>query len=154
MWLRFRRHRLALVSGAFLIVLYTLAAFCEFISPYGTVTRNDDAINAPPMRVHFFDAEGEFHLRPFVYAYEMEVDPETWIRIYTEDTTRKFPIRFFARGESYKMWNLFDTDLHLFTVDEGGYIHLFGTDPLGRDMFSRVFYGGRVSLSIGIVGWC
>ena len=152
MWLRFRRHRLALVSGAFLIALYTLAAFCEFISPYGTVTRNDEAINAPPMSVHFFDAEGDFHLRPFVYAYHMEVDPETWIRIYTEDTDRKFPIRFFARGERYKMWSLFEIDRHLFTVDEDAYIHLFGTDPLGRDMFSRVFYGARVSLSIGLVG--
>ena len=151
-WLRFRRHRLAYASGIFLLLLYIFTGFCEFVSPYGTTTRNDDAINAPPMGVHFFDAEGNFHLRPFVYAYRMEVNEDTWMREYSEDTTRMFPIRFFARGESYRMWNLFDSNVHLFTTDEGGYIHLFGTDQLGRDMFSRVFYGGRVSLSIGLVG--
>lgn len=152
MWLRFRRHRLALASGVFLVVLYLFAAFCEVVSPYGTTTRNDDAINAPPMRVHFFDAAGGFHLRPFVYAYRMEVNPDTWMREYTQDTTRRFPIRFLARGEPYEMWNLFRMERHLFTTDEGGYIHLFGTDPLGRDMFSRMLHGGRISLSIGIIG--
>ena len=151
-WLRFRRHRLAYASGVFLLLLYIVSGFCEFVSPYGTTTRNDDAINAPPMGVHFFDAEGDFHLRPFVYAYRMEVNEDTWMREYWEDTTRLFPIRFFARGEPYEMWNLFKADRHLFTTDEGGYIHLFGTDQLGRDMFSRVFYGGRVSLSIGLIG--
>ena len=151
-WLRFRRHRLAYASGIFLLLLYLVSGFCEFVSPYGTTTRNDDAINAPPMGVHFFDAEGDFHLRPFVYAYRMEVNEDTWMREYSEDTTRLFPIRFFARGEPYEMWNLFKAERHLYTTDEGGYIHLFGTDQLGRDMFSRVFYGGRVSLSIGLIG--
>ena len=151
-WIRFRRHRLAYASGVFLVLMYIATGFCEFVSPYGTTTRNDDAINAPPMRVHFFDAEGNFHLRPFVYAYDMEVNEDTWMREYSEDTSRMFPIRFFAPGEAYEMWNLFDMDRHLFTTDEGGYIHLFGTDQLGRDMFSRVFYGGRISMSIGLVG--
>ena len=151
-WLRFRRHRLAYFSGIFLLLMYIITGFCEFVSPYGTTTRNDDAINAPPMRVHFFDAEGDFHLRPFVYAYRMEVNEDTWMREYSEDTSRMFPIRFFARGEPYVMWNLFKSDRHLFATEEGGYIHLFGTDQLGRDMFSRVFYGGRISMSIGLVG--
>ena len=152
MWLRFRRHRLAYASGVFLLAMYLVAGFCEVVVPYGTSTRNDAAINAPPMGVHFFDEEGDFHLRPFVYAYRMEVNEDTWMRKYSEDTARKFPIRFFARGEPYELWNLVKMNRHLFTTDEGGYIHLFGTDPLGRDMFSRVFYGARVSLSIGIVG--
>ena len=150
-WRRFKRHRLALASGCFLGVLYLIAAVCEFISPYKPETRNVAAINAPPMLVRFFDVEGNFHLRPFVYGYDMEVNADTWMREYTINPDKHYPLRFFSAGDSYQFWNLFRAETHLFTA-EGGYIHVFGTDQLGRDMFSRVFYGARVSLSIGLVG--
>ena len=150
-WIRFKRHRLAMVSTGFLIAMYLIATFCEFISPYNTDTRNVKAINAPPMSIHFFDREGTFHLRPFVYGYHMEVNPDTWMREYSENTEEMYPIYFFEAGESYEMWSLFKAKTHLFTTREG-YIHLFGTDQLGRDMFTRVFYGARISMSIGVVG--
>ena len=158
-WRRFKRHRLALVSAWVLGILYLVAALCEFVSPYRPETRNVAAINAPPMLVRFFDTEGNFHLRPFVYGYDMEINPDTWMREYEINPNKRYPLRFFAAGDSYRFWNLFAAERHLFLAGGGdgadlkdGYVHLFGTDQLGRDMFSRVFYGARVSLSIGLVG--
>ena len=149
-WRRFKRHKLALISAWVLAVLYAGALVCEFIAPYSPQTRNVAAINAPPMGVRFFSEDG-FHLRPFAYGYDMRVNPDTWMREYTPNPAKRYPLRFFAEGDEYKFWNLFDANRHLF-VAEGGYIHLFGTDQLGRDIFSRIFYGARVSLSIGVVG--
>ncbi len=126
------------------------AILCEFVSPYGTAERYTDYLFAPPQRIHFFDEES-FHLRPFVYKIKLEMDPITWQRIYRADKTKKFPLYLFTRGPKYNLWSLFEGDLHLFGVKEGT-IFLLGTDSLGRDMFSRIMYGSRISLSIGLMG--
>ena len=154
-WIRFKRHKLALVSGVFLIVMNLITGLAEFFAPYTTTTRNVSAINAPPSDIRFLDMEGNFHLPPFVYGYDLHINEQTWAREYSENPELKYPIRFFARGEEYEFWNLVDGNLHFFVAENEageGYVHLLGTDQLGRDIYSRVLYGGRVSLSIGMLG--
>ena len=151
-WLRFKRHKLALWAASFLILLYVIVGLSEFFAPYDPNWRNPRAIYAPPQEIHFFDHEGNFHLRPFVYGYELNINPETWVREYTEDTSQRYPLKFLSSGQEYKLWNLINARLHLVTVAEDQYMHLFGTDALGRDIFSRVIYGGRISMSLGLIG--
>jgi peptide/nickel transport system permease protein len=149
-WWRLRRHRVAVASGAILVVLYTMIVFCEFLAPYGVDTRNVDFIYAPPMRVRLFD--GGRLVAPFVYGYDYRLDMNDLKRIYTPDPGKRQTIRFFCRGTPYKFWGLIPGDLHLFCPAEGGELFLLGTDRLGRDMLSRMIYGARLSLTIGLLG--
>ncbi len=154
MWWKFRKHRMALASGVVIAILYFVALFAEFVAPYNPETFFTQYKLSPPTRIHIRDAEGRFQ-RPFVYKMIRERDPETLRIIYTEDTTTRYPIRFFVRGNPYKLWGLWETDLHLFGLDaprEEQGIFLVGADRLGRDLFSRLCYGARISLSIGLVG--
>ncbi len=151
MWRKLRKHKLAISSIFVLILLFIGGIFCEFIAPYGLETRDFRYMYHPPQRLHFFDEEG-FHLRPFIYGTKRKVDPATLQKIYKEDKTKKYPLYFFLQGGKYKFWNLFKADLHLFGVKDGGVVFLWGTDHMGRDMFSRIIYGARISLSIGLIG--
>ncbi|MCM2397346.1 ABC transporter permease [Rhizobium sp. S95] len=149
-WWRFRRHRLALISGILLLIAYFTIAIVEFLAPYNVHTRNVDRIYAPPQQVHFFH-DGSF-VGPFVYGRTMELDMETLRRVYGENTNEVQPLRFFCRGDSYRFWGFIDGNVHLVCPAEGGDMFLLGTDRLGRDVLSRILYGARVSLTIGLLG--
>jgi len=150
-WWRFKKHRLAILGSIILILFLIIVVFAEFLAPTSAQTRNSNCLLGPPQKLRFFDDEGGFHLRPFVYGVRTVRNPETLRLEFEEDTSVKMPLRFFVKGEPYRLWGLFPTDLHLFGV-EGGFIHLFGTDALGRDVLSRILFGTRVSLSIGVAG--
>ncbi len=151
-WLRFKHNRFAVYGGIFLIVMYVLALFAPFVAPYGVRHTHDTYAAAGPHSVRFVDANGRFHLWPFVYALEKKIDLETFASVYTEKTDQMYPVRFFAKGDPYVMMGFIHSDRHLFLVDEPGKIFLFGTDTTGRDLFSRIFYGAQVSLTVGLLG--
>jgi peptide/nickel transport system permease protein len=150
MWWKFKKHRLALYSLYFLGFLYAVIAIVELLAPYNLHTRNVDFIHSPPQGVHLFH-DGNF-VGPFVYGRTMTLDMDTLRRIYTDDVNRVEPIRFFCSGDTYRFWGLFEANKHLVCPAEGGEMFLLGSDRLGRDVLSRILYGARISLTIGLLG--
>ncbi len=151
MWWRFRKHRMAMTGAAVLGIFLIISLFAEFIAPYGSRARNTRYLQGPPMGIHLFDDNWNFHLRPFIYGRVNKRDPVTYRLRAVLDTSIQIPLRFFSRGETYKFWGLLESDLHLFGVDKG-FVNIFGTDQLGRDIFSRLMYATRISLSVGAIG--
>ena len=149
-WRKFRKHKLAIIGGSVLSVFYLFAVFAGFFSTNDIHFQHLDLINAPPQRIRFVHPEEGF-VGPFVYGYKSSRDPETLRKIYVNDRSQVFHIKFFIRGEEYKFLGLLRTSIHFFGAREG-YLFLFGTDKLGRDMYSRNLYAARVSLTIGLVG--
>ena len=148
---KFRKNRMALIAVGVLGIFLIISLFAEFIAPYKSGTRNINYLQGPPINVHLLDDRGNFHFHPFIYEMVKKRDPVTFRVSYTAETSKQIPLRFFARGETYSFWGLFESNLHLFGVD-GGFINLFGTDQLGRDLFSRIMYATRISLSVGAIG--
>ena len=127
-----------------LAALHVTILFAGFVAPYDPTTQNRDLPYAPPTHLHFRDTAG-FHLQPVVYGMTPADDG------YQEDRTRAFQVHAFVRGDSYRWLGLFESNVHLFGVYGPGTILLFGTDAYGRDEFSRVLYGGQISVAAGIV---
>lgn len=149
-WWKLRRHKLAVASGIVLLLLYASTLVSEVLAPYAVDSRHSRFIHAPPQTVHLFH-EGRF-VGPFVYGYRYHLDMENLKREYTPDTTKVQPVRFFCRGDRYEFWGLVESDWHLACPAEGGTLFLLGTDRLGRDLLSRMIYGTRISLTIGLIG--
>jgi len=147
-WRHLSRDRMAVAGGLLLALLYLLALLAPFVAPYGPAELDRSRFYHPPQALRWRDAGGRLHLRPFVYA----TVPGRGVFEYREDTARPQPLRFLVRGTPHRLLGLVPTDRHLFGVDAPGRVNLLGTDPAGRDEFSRLLFGARVSLTVGLVG--
>ncbi len=150
MWWKLKRHRIAVWSGIILIELYAMAFLAEMLTPYDANTRHPNHIFAPPQQIRFFH-DGAL-IGPFVYGLQHTLDRDTLKREYTIDRGKIQRLRFFCRGEEYRFWGLFTADVHFVCPAKDGTWFLLGADRMGRDMFSRLLVGSRISLTIGIVG--
>jgi peptide/nickel transport system permease protein len=128
--------------------LHLAILFAGFIAPYDPTSQNRDFAFAPPTRIHLVDARGQWHLRPFVYPSQSRPDG---IYDYEEFRVAEYPIRLFVRGTDYKIAGLWPSNLHLFGVSAPAQLFLAGTDNYGRDQFSRILYGGQISLAAGLL---
>jgi peptide/nickel transport system permease protein len=148
MWRKFVRSRTAIIGGVVVLLFYLVAAFANFLAPYGGDQRLVEYLYAPPQGLHF---DREIGL--YIFGLDREFDQETLKATYTTDVKRKIPVRFFVHDQPYKLLGLIETDLHLFgTTDKSMGVFLLGTDRQGRDMLSRILIGSQMSLTIGLVG--
>jgi len=151
-WRRFRKSKPAIAGAIMIIGLIIFAIFSDFFAPYDPLELDMAASFTPPTRIRFFDANGNFHFRPFVHNLDVELDPTTFAPIWTEDQTVLYPVKFFVRGWEYKLLGLIPMDIHLFGVDEPGKIYILGTEKFGRDLWARACQAGRISLSLSLFG--
>jgi peptide/nickel transport system permease protein len=153
MWWRFRKHRVAVVSGVVVIGFYLAVLGADFLAYADPNASEAQRSLMPPQAIHLFDG-GRF--RPHVYAVKGARDPLTFKRVYQADPNQKIPLRLFAEGFEYRFLGVLPTTRHLIGVDggldAGKTIFLLGTDLQGRDLWSRLMYGTRISLTIGLIG--
>ena len=149
-WRKFRQHKLGLISGAFLLLCYLMLPVAGFIAPYTPNDRQSEHLYAPPQGIKLWH-EGQF-IGPFVYPTVAEADLETFQWKFVPDESRPLKVEFFCQGGEYKLAGLIPSDTHLFCPPQGATLFLWGSDRLGRDIFSRILYGAQLSLTVGLIG--
>ncbi|MDW3224388.1 MAG: ABC transporter permease [Paracoccaceae bacterium] len=149
-WRKFKRHKLGLISGLFLLFSYLMLPVAGFIAPYTPNERSADYLYAPPQSINLWH-DGIF-IGPFVYPTTATADLVNYRWTYETDTTRPMPLQFLCQGNEYKLFGLIRSNTHLFCAPEGATVFLWGSDRLGRDVFSRILYGAQLSLTVGLIG--
>ena len=153
MWWRFRKHKLAVASGVVVLGFYLVVLGADFLAYADPNASEAQRSLMPPQRIYWFDG---WRLAPYVHGFRGVRDPLTFKRVYRADLEQKIPLRFFAEGFEYRFLGLVPTTRHLIGVDGGRdaatTIFVLGTDLQGRDLWSRLMYGTRVSLTIGLLG--
>ena len=144
------RDRYSLITLVVLLLLYLAILFADFLAPYSKEFSDRHRAYAPPSKVYTIDENGRFS-RPYTYNYVRYFDPDEFKITYKQDRSKKFYLKFFAKGEKYKFLGLIPMDRHLVSVEPEGRLFLLGTDINGRDVFSRILFGGRISLTIGFL---
>jgi peptide/nickel transport system permease protein len=153
MWWRFCQHRVALVSGIVVLLIYVVALFPEFLAPRPADVVNARYLYAPPQPLHLFSTESGLRFAPHVVGYKSVVDPAAGRRTFTVDESQVIPVGLFVQGEPYQLLGMFPMDRHLLgPVEPNQPMYLLGADRLGGDMLSKIIYGTRISMSIGLVG--
>jgi peptide/nickel transport system permease protein len=157
MWHKFSRNKVAVFSGCVILFMAFIGLFAEIIAPALPDASRPQFTNAPPQPLGLFveGPDGSSHFQLHVMGYTMEVDPASLRRTYVVDPEQVVPVGLFVPGAPYRLWGLFNTNIHLIApLNSGDTMYLLGTDRLGRDLFSRLIYGTRISMSIGLVGVC
>jgi peptide/nickel transport system permease protein len=154
MWWKFRKHKFALVSGIFVILIYLVALCAEFLAPFSTELFRTNYTYAPPQPLQLFEQTTDGRrFNPYVYGYKVEIDQAALRRVFVVDEETKHYVGFFVQGAPYKWLGLIESNIHLIgPKNPDDPMYLLGADRLGRDLLSRLIYGTRISMSIGLVG--
>ena len=144
------KDKFARIALVVLGVIYFALLFADFIAPYTKDFSDRTMAYVPPSKIFTIDENGKFS-KPYTYNYKREFDAQELKIVYTLDRSQKHYVKFFAKGQKYKFLGLIPMQRHLVTTDESGRLYLLGTDINGRDVFSRILFGGRISMTIGFL---
>ena len=144
------KDKFARFAFLILVLMYSLVFLAQFISPYDKHYSDREQSYAPPSKIYIIDQNGKLSF-PYTYNYVRHFDYENFDITYSEDKTQKYYVKYFSKGEPYKLFGFIPFDRHFYNVEKGGKLYLLGTDINGRDNFSRLLYGGQISLTIGFL---